>query len=69
LLTVIVAPLTGGGFQAPFRIPCRFANVNGQVALDHLRALSKERLSRQLGVLDASAGELVLEQLQEMFRS
>ena len=32
LLTVVVAPLTSGGFSAPFRVPCRFAGVNGQVS-------------------------------------
>jgi mRNA interferase MazF len=46
LLTVLVAPLTSHGFVAPFRVPCRFAGVNGQVALDHLRALSKTRCIR-----------------------
>jgi mRNA-degrading endonuclease toxin of MazEF toxin-antitoxin module len=29
LHTVLVAPLTAGGFTAPFRVPCRFAGVNG----------------------------------------
>ena len=37
LHTVLVVPLTTGGFKAPFRVPCRFAGVNGQAALDHLR--------------------------------
>ena len=41
LRTVIGAPLTVGGFAAPFRVPCRFAGVSGQVALDHLRAVDK----------------------------
>ena len=43
LHTVLIAPLTTGGFVAPFRVSCRFAGVNGQVALDHLRGLSKAR--------------------------
>jgi mRNA interferase MazF len=67
LLTVLVAPLTKGGFQAPFRIPCRFAGVEGQVALDHIRSLSTKRLLRLLGRLDKTASEEVLRQLQEMF--
>ncbi len=67
LLTVLVAPLTKGGFTAPFRVPCRFAGVAGQVALDHLRGLSKARCSRRLGALDAVAGQEVLRQLREVF--
>src|SRR4051812_15843956 len=60
LHTVLVAPLTSGGFQAPFRVPCYFAGVNGQVALDHLRALSKARCLRCLGPLGLAEGEAVL---------
>ena len=67
LLTVLVAPLTKGGFSAPFRVPCQFAGIGGQVALDHLRGLSKERCLRRLGGLDATASEEVLRQLREMF--
>ena len=67
LLTVVVAPLTSGGFSAPFRVPCQFAGVNGQVALDHLRSLSKARCSRCLGGLDPAVSEKILTQLREMF--
>jgi len=68
LHTVIVAPLTSGGFQAPFRVACRFAGVNGQIALDHLRSLAKSRCLRRLDSLDADAGVQLLKQLEEMFR-
>ena len=67
LHTVLVAPLTAGGFIAPFRVPCRFAGVNGQVALDHLRSLSKPRCLRCLGSLDAAVCEAILTQLREVF--
>ncbi|HOY59139.1 MAG TPA: type II toxin-antitoxin system PemK/MazF family toxin [Verrucomicrobiota bacterium] len=67
LLTVLVAPLTKGGFRAPFRVPCRFAGVEGQVALDHVRGLSKPRCLRRLGTVDALAGAEILRQLREMF--
>lgn len=67
LLTVLSAPLTKGGFRAPFRVPCRFAGVEGQVALDQIRSLSAKRLFRLLGKLDATSSQEVLRQLQEMF--
>ena len=67
LHTVLIAPLTAGGFVAPFRVPCRFGGVNGQVALDHLRGLSKARLLHQLGALEAAVCEAILTQVREMF--
>ena len=67
LHTVIVAPLTARGFRAPFRIACQFGGISGQVALDHLRALDKARLLRQLGLLDQATSEAVLQALAEMF--
>jgi mRNA interferase MazF len=67
LLTVLAAPLTAGGFIAPFRVPCRFAGVSGQVALDHVRSLSKPRCLRCLGSLDTEASKEVLTQMRAMF--
>ena len=67
LHTVLIAPLTRGGFIAPFRVPCRFAGVNGQVALDHLRGLSKARFLQRLGTLEEAACQEILRQLRELF--
>lgn len=67
LHTVLVAPLTRGGFAAPFRVPCQFAGVTGQLALDHLRGMDKARLIRRLGELDAATARAVLAALVEMF--
>ena len=67
LHTVLVAPLTKRGFPAPFRVPCHFAGVNGQIALDHLRSVDKRRLARQLGQLEPTAARAVLSTLRELF--
>jgi len=67
LHTVLIAPLTTGGFAAPFRVPCRFAGVDGQIALDHLRSLSKSRLRKRLGELDDATAKSVLTALAELF--
>lgn len=67
LLTVLAAPLTAVGFSAPFRVPCRFAGVNGQVALDHVRSLAKQRCLRRLGSLDSLASKEILTQIRAMF--
>jgi len=67
LNTVLVAPLTKRGFMAPFRVPCQFAGVNGQIALDHIRSVDKRRLQRQLGQLDPATAKNVLATLRELF--
>ncbi len=67
LHTVLVVPLTTGGFTAPFRVPCRFAGSEGQVALDHLRSLSKTRCVRCLGKLEPGACGVILTKLREVF--
>lgn len=67
LNTVLVVPLTKRGFVAPFRVPCQFAGINGQIALDHLRSVDKRRLERQLGQLDPVTAKTVLATLRELF--
>jgi mRNA interferase MazF len=67
LHTVIVAPLTRRGFAAPFRVACQVSEVNGQVALDHLRSVDKQRLARKVGQLDAPIAASILATLREMF--
>lgn len=59
--------VTKGGFRAPFHVPCLFAGVEGQVALDHVRGLSKARCLRCLGTVDRPAGAELLRRLREMF--
>jgi len=67
LRTVIVAPLTTGGQKYPFRVPCRFATKSGQVVIDQLRTVDRERLVRHVGRLSPPTFSRVLGTLQEMF--
>lgn len=67
LATVIVAPLTGHGFDFPSRVPCIFAGKKGLILLDHLRAVDKMRLVDLLGTLEVESQREVCEVLQEMF--
>ena len=67
LRTVIVAPLTTGGQKYPFRVPCRFASRRGEVVIDQLRTVDRERLVRRLGRLSSPTFAQVLATLQEMF--
>jgi mRNA interferase MazF len=67
LATCIVAPLTTGSRNYPFRIGCRFANKSGHVVLDQIRTVDSERLVRRLGRISAATTSKALATLQEMF--
>ena len=67
LRTAIVAPMTTGGQACPWRVPCRFQEKSGFVALDQLRTVDIERLVKRLGRLAPDAAGDVMRGLQEMF--
>jgi mRNA interferase MazF len=67
LLTLLMAPLTRGGFRALFRVPCELKGQAGQVALDQMRCLDKERLVRRVGRLQPAEVAAVLRALAELF--
>ena len=65
--TVIVAPMTTKGRDYPTRVKCRFGGKEGQVVLDQLRTVDKERLVQRLGEIDGRTGRAALSVLSEMF--
>ncbi len=67
LQTVIVAPLTRTCKEWPTRQPLHFHGKAGQIALDQLRTVSKQRLIKRLGRLDKVYQEALLHRLQAMF--
>jgi mRNA interferase MazF len=67
LRTVIVAPMTTGGQAYPWRVPCRFQNRSGFVALDQLRTVDVERFTKRLGRLSPATVSQVQRVLLEMF--
>src|ERR1700690_2047198 len=67
IATVIVAPMTSHGQSYPTRVACRFQGKDGQIVLDQLRTVDKERLVRKLGQISAATQKLVLAVLAEMF--
>lgn len=66
LQTVVVAPMTTGGHEYPWRIQCHFQSRAGFVAIDQLRTIGTERLVKRLGSLAPSHLAAVLAILQEM---
>jgi len=67
LQTVIVAPMTTVTRPYPTRVPVRFQGKRGQVAVDQLRAVDRQRLMRKLGTVSASTAQTVTATLLQMF--
>jgi mRNA interferase MazF len=67
LRTVIIAPMTSVVRGYPTRVPIQFRRRNGEVALDQLRAVDRERLVRRLGAADRGTAAQVAAKLTEMF--
>jgi mRNA interferase MazF len=67
LATAIVAPMTTRGRDYPSRVSCQFEGKSGQIVLDQIRTINKNRLARRLGKISASAQNEVLAVLLKIF--
>ena len=67
LQTVTIAPLTSTIKPYPTRVNCSFKGKKGQVAIDQLKTIDKERLIRRLGTMDGKTIEKIFSTLQEYF--
>jgi mRNA interferase MazF len=67
LRTVIIAPMTTTVRPYPTRVGITFQNKSGQVALDQIRAVDRQRLVRKLGAAPSKTARAVSAVLVEMF--
>lgn len=67
LQTALVAPMTTTLRSYPTRVSIRFRGKNGQIALDQLRAVDRERLVRKLGTIAPERAREISNILIEMF--
>ena len=67
LRSVIVAPMTTGSRQAPFRIPVTFEGKKGLILLDQIRILDRGRLARRLDTVKPKTLSAALATLQVVF--
>jgi mRNA interferase MazF len=65
--TVIIAPMTSKLRNYKSRVEIEFDRKKGQVMLDQLRTVDKQRLVKNLGNLSQQETKKVLSLLQEMF--
>ncbi|NOT86333.1 MAG: type II toxin-antitoxin system PemK/MazF family toxin [Methylococcaceae bacterium] len=67
LKTVLIAPMTTKGFQAPSRVALQFQDKTGLILLDQLRSVDKSRLIKKLGTADTTTQKIILSTLVNMF--
>jgi len=65
--TVIIAPMTSTVKNYPSRVTTTFQKKRGQIVLDQIRTVDKQRLIKKVGTISSSAQDKTLSVLQEMF--
>lgn len=67
LRTVLIAPMTTVERPYPTRVSLTFQGKHGQVALDQIRAVDRQRLARKVGKISSVTAQAVSAVLVEMF--
>ena len=67
LRTVLIAPMSTVERAYPTRVSLTFHDKRGQVALDQVRAVDRQRLVRKIGKASAATARAVSSVLVEMF--
>jgi mRNA interferase MazF len=67
LATVTIAAMTSVIKPYPHRLECIFQSKKGQIALDHIRSVSKLRLIKKLGVMEQKTCMLLCDKLTAFF--
>ena len=65
--TVIIAPMTSAQKDYPTRVTCTFRKKQGQIVLDQIRTVDKERLIKKLDTIDPKAQLDTISILQRLF--
>ena len=67
LKTCIIAPLTRSHHDFTTRIRTRFHDLEGEIALDQIRAIDLSRIIASLDHIDLDTQERLLDALQKLF--
>jgi mRNA interferase MazF len=67
VFTVIIAPLTSTRTRIPTRIPIRFLDREGEIALDQMRSVDVIRLGKRLGNLDSPTIDALQQAVAKLF--
>jgi len=67
--TVLIAPMTTGGWATSFRVPVVFQGKDGLVVPDQMRSIDRRRLRKRLGQLQADDLQTVLGVIRTIFET
>jgi mRNA interferase MazF len=67
LNTVIIAPMTSTLKGYASRVECKFKGKKGEIVLDQIRTVDRERLINKLGSVNEDTANEVINRLQEIF--
>lgn len=67
LKTTIIAPMTSKTKEYPSRVPITFQGKKGQIVLDQIRTIDKQRLVKKLGKSSTNVAKNISKTLVEMF--
>ena len=65
--TLIIAPMTTKARSYPTRVPVSFQGKEGEVVLDQIRTVDKQRIVKKLGKLSKATSQKVSSVLVTMF--
>ena len=65
--TVVIAPLTTKFKPYPWRVDCTIDGEDGQIMLDQIRTISKQRIVKWLGIMPEETSLRALDRLSEIF--
>ena len=66
IATIIIAPMTTKGHDYPTRVNCKFEGKDGQIVLEQIRTVDKNRLVKKLGKIATETQKEVVSVLIEM---
>lgn len=66
LNNVIIAPMTSSEKEYPTRIHIEFKGKKGEIVLDQIRTIDKQRIVKKLGIVDKSIVKNIKKVLKEM---
>ena len=66
--TAVVCPLTSSRHPAwPSRVACSVGDIDGEIAVDQIRTVSRRRIGDCLGTIDESAAATIRHVITEMY--
>ncbi len=64
---VMIAPITSKVRYYPFRVNLNLKDKEGQIALDQIQTVTKEKLVKRIGTLPVQSHTQIVDILKEMF--